>query len=117
MPIIRYKTGDIGRILTQPCPCGCDLPRLDHVRGRKAELSHRPNIHSLDEALLAIDGIADYTAQLEGDNLTIFIKGDQRCYDDARRAVSKIYPEFSCTIKSGDFFKTTGTIKRKLTIS
>ncbi|MDR0446570.1 MAG: methyltransferase domain-containing protein [Oscillospiraceae bacterium] len=33
MPLIRYRTGDISRILTGECPCGCTLKRLDHVEG------------------------------------------------------------------------------------
>ena len=34
MPLIRYMTGDISRILSQPCPCGSVLKRMDRVRGR-----------------------------------------------------------------------------------
>lgn len=33
MPLIRYRTGDISRILTGRCPCGCALKRLDDVEG------------------------------------------------------------------------------------
>ncbi|MGI6736963.1 MAG: DVU_1553 family AMP-dependent CoA ligase [Anaerovoracaceae bacterium] len=34
MPLIRYRTGDISRILAEPCPCGSLLHRLDRVRDR-----------------------------------------------------------------------------------
>jgi len=34
MPIIRYKTGDIGRITRQKCSCGLDIPRI-FIEGRK----------------------------------------------------------------------------------
>lgn len=34
MPLIRYRTGDISRILTEPCPCVSVLRRLDRVRDR-----------------------------------------------------------------------------------
>ena len=33
-PFIRYRLGDRGRTLSQPCPCGRSLPLMDHVRGR-----------------------------------------------------------------------------------
>jgi phenylacetate-coenzyme A ligase PaaK-like adenylate-forming protein len=33
MPLIRYRTGDISRLLTGPCPCGCALKRLGSVEG------------------------------------------------------------------------------------
>ena len=35
MPLIRYRTGDFSRILTEPCECGCILRRLDEVQGHK----------------------------------------------------------------------------------
>ncbi|MEW5946517.1 MAG: carbamoyltransferase C-terminal domain-containing protein [bacterium] len=31
LPLIRYKTGDIGIISDEPCPCGNPFPRLLHV--------------------------------------------------------------------------------------
>ena len=34
MPLIRYRTGDIARISTQPCPGGGVLPRLETIRGQ-----------------------------------------------------------------------------------
>ena len=34
MPLIRYRTGDITRKLTDKCPCGLILPRLDYLKGR-----------------------------------------------------------------------------------
>ena len=37
MPIIRYRTGDIGRWLTGKCPCGSRVKRLDKVKNRREE--------------------------------------------------------------------------------
>lgn len=34
MPLIRYRTGDAGRWLVEPCKCGSVLKRLDRVRDR-----------------------------------------------------------------------------------
>ncbi len=34
MPLIRYKTGDTGRVLPDPCKCGSVLKRLDRVKDR-----------------------------------------------------------------------------------
>ena len=34
MPFIRYRTGDMGRWLVEPCPCGSVLKRLDRVGDR-----------------------------------------------------------------------------------
>lgn len=41
MPLIRYRTGDIGRVLTAPCRCGSSLRRLE-VMGRASEFLPEP---------------------------------------------------------------------------
>jgi phenylacetate-CoA ligase len=33
-PILRYRNGDRGRLLTGDCSCGLNLPRMDSVKGR-----------------------------------------------------------------------------------
>ena len=38
MPLLRYRTGDISRLLPDACPCGSLLPRLDAVSGHKRRL-------------------------------------------------------------------------------
>lgn len=35
MPLLRYRTGDISRLLAEPCRCGSPLKRLDAVEGHK----------------------------------------------------------------------------------
>jgi phenylacetate-coenzyme A ligase PaaK-like adenylate-forming protein len=35
MPLVRYRTGDISRIIPGPCPCGSRIRRLDSITGRK----------------------------------------------------------------------------------
>jgi phenylacetate-CoA ligase len=69
MPLIRYRTGDMARFIPETCPCGSILPRLDKVRGRRAnEVVLTPQIRldmsMLDEALFAIPEILDYRAEL-----------------------------------------------------
>jgi phenylacetate-CoA ligase len=41
-PIIRYRTGDIGRLEHSPCPCGRTLPRLAEVEGRQTDFIVTP---------------------------------------------------------------------------
>ncbi len=35
MPLLRYRTGDISRLIVAPCRCGSPLKRLDAVEGHK----------------------------------------------------------------------------------
>jgi len=37
MPIIRYKNGDLARLTTKPCSCGCKLPMMAGIVGRTGE--------------------------------------------------------------------------------
>jgi phenylacetate-CoA ligase len=34
MPLIRYRTGDVTRMLEGGCDCGMKLPRIDYLKGR-----------------------------------------------------------------------------------
>jgi phenylacetate-CoA ligase len=38
MPLIRYRTRDIARLIPEPCPCGLPLRRLSAIRGRSDEV-------------------------------------------------------------------------------
>lgn len=70
MPLLRYRTGDLGRLLPGTCACGSSIRRLDQVRGRLGQ--RRPlqsggqlGLHQLDEALFPLPGLLDYSARLE----------------------------------------------------
>lgn len=73
MPLIRYKTGDFSRFLKEPCPCGTVLKRMDKVRGRlKGTVQLRNgqciNISELDEIILGLKGVVDFSAELQEGN-------------------------------------------------
>ncbi|MHC6201961.1 DVU_1553 family AMP-dependent CoA ligase [Breznakiellaceae bacterium SP9] len=75
MPLLRYRSGDIGSLITDPCACGSRLPRLGKVRGRFEYLKHRINIHLLDDLLFALPGIRAYQALLERERLCLTLEG------------------------------------------
>jgi phenylacetate-CoA ligase len=73
MPLIRYRTGDRSRFLTQACPCGSVLRRLDHVSGRLKEAvflrdGASLSITPLDEIVLADQNVLRYSAELIDEN-------------------------------------------------
>lgn len=43
MPLIRYRTGDVGRRKPGRCACGRGLPMLDVVAGRTTDFIHLPS--------------------------------------------------------------------------
>ncbi len=67
MPLIRYRTGDLSRFLSCPCPCGSVLRRLEKVRNRidgnvPLGRSSTISISTLDEALFALPGVLNFSA-------------------------------------------------------
>ncbi len=69
MPFIRYRTGDLSRFAPRPCACGSALYLLERVRRRRADgvaLGDREEISmaELDDALLGIAGICDFSAAI-----------------------------------------------------
>ncbi len=67
MPLIRYRTGDVGRYLLEPCGCGCLKPCLAKVEGRLDDVICLPggkllSMHILDELLLSSGEIQDFEA-------------------------------------------------------
>ena len=70
MPLIRYRTGDISRLLSGRCACGSLVQRLERVRRRTdGQISLGPygelSIAELDEALFAVPGVTGFTAAID----------------------------------------------------
>lgn len=71
MPLIRYRTGDRGSFVAEPCPCGSPLRLLAPVRERLADVAvlaggERLSLADLDEALFSLDNVLDFRARLAG---------------------------------------------------
>jgi phenylacetate-coenzyme A ligase PaaK-like adenylate-forming protein len=70
MPLIRYRTGDISRILSAPCGCGTILRRLAKITQRKnsrirIEKDQYFTMSDLDEVLFAVSGIINFAAVVD----------------------------------------------------
>lgn len=37
-PVLRYRTGDITRLIVEPCPCGRTTRRIDYIAGRSDDM-------------------------------------------------------------------------------
>ncbi len=64
LPLIRYRTGDLGRLSDEPCPCGRTTVRLTGLGGRRDDMLiiRGVNIHpsNVEHLLLGVDGVAPY---------------------------------------------------------
>jgi phenylacetate-CoA ligase len=82
MPLVRYRTGDRGSLLSTSCPCGCSTPLLGVVSGREADSLELPDgttrsPYQLTTAVERIAGLAQYQiVQLERDLLRVNVVSD-----------------------------------------
>jgi phenylacetate-coenzyme A ligase PaaK-like adenylate-forming protein len=84
MPLIRYRTGDISRILPPPCECGGVLPMLDRVRGRVENIgAGSVNIHRIDELLFGESDVWDYTALVRDGRLHLTVYAQRNLNETA----------------------------------
>jgi phenylacetate-CoA ligase len=60
-PLVRYRTRDLTRIITTPCPCGSIMPRHDRILGRSDDMFifRAVNIYPshIDQILSHIDSV------------------------------------------------------------
>jgi phenylacetate-CoA ligase len=65
MPLLRYRTGDRGTLLSERCSCGCALPLLGVVTGRTADVlvlegGRRISPYALTCAIERVPGLVRY---------------------------------------------------------
>lgn len=80
MPFFRYRTGDLGYLAADPCPCGSYIRRMIPLGGRRTNRLTLPGgdtltLWDLDEILFSLDGVVDYTVKLEGASLHLTLFG------------------------------------------
>jgi phenylacetate-coenzyme A ligase PaaK-like adenylate-forming protein len=80
MPLIRYRTGDLGHFIPAPCPCGTVLKTLARVTTRlDGQLPLGDgllSISDLDEAIFPVENVLNFTAALEPDGELTRLKLD-----------------------------------------
>ncbi len=69
MPLIRYRTGDLGRFLPDACPCGTGLRTLAYITTRltgRVELGGGSllTMPALDESLFALADVLNFAATI-----------------------------------------------------
>jgi phenylacetate-coenzyme A ligase PaaK-like adenylate-forming protein len=81
MPLIRYRTGDVGRILPGACSCGSPLRRLDASVCRESDGVRTEGgalaLSALNERLYSIPGLGDFAVWLSGRTLRVRVSGDE----------------------------------------
>ena len=64
MPLLRYRTGDIGSVTTELCPCGRTTARIRGLRGRRDDMITVRGVNvypsNVEHALLSLPGVAPH---------------------------------------------------------
>ena len=82
-PLIRYRTHDLSRFVTEECPCGSKFPRLDTILGRTDDMVKVKGVNifpsQVEEVIKDVKGASsEYQIMIDHlngkDILTIFIE-------------------------------------------
>ena len=64
LPLIRYRTGDVGSVTAQPCGCGRTLARIRSLRGRLDDMLIVRGVNlfpsHVEHLLLGVDEVAPH---------------------------------------------------------
>ncbi len=105
MPLIRYRTGDRGRIMPGACACGSPLRRLDsRVRRLRSGVDAGGGalrIGDLSDALYGVPGLGDFSARLHGRTLHMLVCGDHGAGERANDALASL-PVVRRALDQGD---------------
>lgn len=86
MPLVRYKTGDVATLFSEPCTCGRKTVRISPLVGRKQQMLKLKGTTVYPQALFNVlqgtapvkDFVAEATrTDLGQDDLKIFVSSDQ----------------------------------------
>jgi phenylacetate-CoA ligase len=103
-PLLRYRSGDIGRLLpAEPCPCRMiPTARLDHVRGRNDQKIFLGTGESFypeffERALVPLDGVSAFQIEIDKDgyrdSVRLRIETHSPSAAFAERIVKKVHRE------------------------
>jgi len=88
MPLLRYRTGDLTRVIPEPCRCGRTHRRLERIRGRTDDMMIIKGVNifpiQIENKLTGIPGV--------GKNFMIIL--EREGYDDIMHVKIEVEKEF-----------------------
>ncbi|MCQ2370414.1 MAG: hypothetical protein MJ007_08105, partial [Paludibacteraceae bacterium] len=125
MPLVRYDIGDMGRILTEPCPCGRTVKQME-LLGRSDDVliigAGNTALSSISKVVGMIPELSMHfrmTASVEGhkDLLTVEVETIKPCSEAELNALSeKLYETLMQNDHNFETMVNTGTICKPKTI-
>lgn len=88
MPVLRYRTRDLTRVITEPCSCGRNHKRIERIKGRTDDMMIIKGVNifpvQVETKLMDIPGV--------GTNFLIILERDG--YDDIMHVKVEVQKEF-----------------------
>lgn len=94
MPLLRYRTRDLTRVLGRTCPCGRNHVRLDRMRGRSDDMMVLRGVNifpiQIEKILMQFAELANnylitLTTDDDNDNMTVEVELEDLFTDDYQR--------------------------------
>lgn len=123
MPLIRYRTGDIGRFSNVPCSCGSKLRKIEQILGRKRNLirigEQKVNLADLENAAFSLPTCIDIDCVVDDNQITLTLKSLPDEFIDEPTLIKKYFPSVPIIIQTahlGHFSEIHGikkTVERR----
>lgn len=97
MPLLRYRTRDLTRVLGRSCPCGRNHIRLDRMRGRSDDMMVLKGVNifpiQIEKILMQFPELANnylitLTTDEDNDNMTVEVELEELFTDDYQRLLA-----------------------------
>lgn len=94
MPLLRYRTRDLTRVLGRTCPCGRNHVRIDRMRGRSDDMIVLRGVNifpiQIEKILMQFSELASnylitLTTDSDNDNMTVEVELEEMFTDDYSR--------------------------------
>ena len=107
-PMIRYRTHDLTRIISEPCACGRTLRRIDRIGSRCDDMMIIRGVNvfpsQIEAALLSVDGtLPHYNILLyteKGmDNIEVDVEVSEKFFSDKVSSLEELQKKLSSAIE------------------
>ncbi len=109
MPMIRYRTRDLTRIISEPCECGRTLRRIERISSRSDDMFIIRGVNvfpsQIEAALLSVEGTtANYNIILYTerglDNVEVDVEVTEELFSDRVRSMESLQQRLTAAVEN-----------------
>ena len=117
-PVIRYRTKDISRLITDPCTCGRTFYRIPKITGRTDDMLIIRGVNvfpsQIEEVIMGVEGVEPHyqiVVEREGslDKIEVQVEVSEEIFSDEVKSLEKLSKKLQHEIK--DLLGISCTIK------